>query len=127
MTVRVFHIAALALSLVLTSLVPGCLASHEDVTGVTSAALDYGIEPVGTVPEYIWREVAQSCDGLLSGVDDMEFARAENAPGLGVALDEDGEPVCVDSWAAIHAELEDIVKGDPSPDPMDRFIHSDDE
>jgi hypothetical protein len=100
----------------------GCMGQIEDREGYTASNLMLGIDPVGEVPEHVWREAPLGCEGRLPSDVDIIVARAENAPALGVALDEDGEPLCVDSWGAIHAELESIVKGDPSPDPMDRVV-----
>ena len=104
----------------------GCLGHEDDGWAPNESALEIGIVPVGEVPERIWRQVQEGCEGV-SGLEDMVFARAQNAPDLGVALDEDGQPVCVDSWQEIYSELDEILKGDPSPDPMDRFMKPIDE
>ncbi len=98
---------------VLAGLVVACAepepASHQD------ALIEY-ILPEHRVPEDVWQMAPPSCEGLLS--DDMvHISPAENAPSLGVVLDDDGEAICVDTWAAIRLEI-DRVKGDPSPDPM---------
>ena len=73
-------------------------------------------EPVFLVPEWMWRMAPEGCEGRVD--EDLFFvARAQNEPDLGVVLDGEGVPVCVDTWDSIRIEL-DRVKGDPSPDPM---------
>ncbi len=85
-------------------------------SGSNQDALIEYILPQHLVPQDIWQMAPASCEGVLS--DDMiEISPAENAPSLGVVLDEAGDAICVDTWAAIRIEI-DRVKGDPSPDPM---------
>ena len=104
----------------LGGLATGCVAGsvEEGDEGIWAAPLMLAPQDVeGVVPEEVWRDVHIGCEGLLED-GSISFARAENAPGLGVAIDASGAPVCVDSWQDIVAELEKFG-GDPSPDPMD--------
>lgn len=72
----------------------------------------------GVVDESIWRAAPEGCEGrLYEDADARRIAHAENAPGLAVVLDEEGDPVCVDTLESIAIELERL-EGDPSPDPM---------
>jgi hypothetical protein len=92
-----------------------CGGEPDDASGGYGALIEYVI-PERLIPESVWQMAPPSCDGILR--DDMiHISHAENAPSLGVVIDEDGEPICVDTWDAIHIELS-RVKGDPSPDPM---------
>jgi hypothetical protein len=99
----------------LACLLAACVGAPDETGHNHDALIEY-ILPEHLVPEDIWQMAPPSCDGLLS--DDMiQISPAENAPSLGVVLDEEGEAICVDTWAAIRIEI-DRVKGDPSPDPM---------
>jgi hypothetical protein len=109
-------VGAVALGGLAASCVAGGGEEGED--GLWSAPLMLAPSDIeGVVPEEIWRAAPIGCEGLLSD-GSISFSRAENAPGLGVAVDASGAPVCVDSWQDIVAELEKFG-GDPSPDPMD--------
>lgn len=96
-----------------------CGGEPDPADGSYGALLEY-VVPERLVPEAVWQMAPPSCDGVL--MDDMiHISQAENAPALGVVLNELGEAICVDTWSAIRIEL-DRVKGDPSPDPMHPII-----
>jgi hypothetical protein len=69
----------------------------------------------GVIATALWHAAPAGCEGRL-GARDIHLGWAEGSEELGVVLSR-GEILCVDSWAAIEAEL-DRLKGDPSPDPM---------
>jgi len=87
-----------------------------DPSGANYGALLEYVVPERFISEAIWQMAPASCGGVLS--DDMiRIGHAAGAPALGVVLDEAGRAICVDTWDAIHIEL-NRIKGDPSPDPM---------
>jgi hypothetical protein len=92
-----------------------CGGEPDDAGGGYGALLEY-VVPEHLIPESVWQTAPPGCDGRLRG-DVIHISRAENAPLLGVVIDEDGNPICVDSWDAIQIELSRVM-GDPSPDPM---------
>jgi len=99
----------------------GCVGGEP---GASEAALrDFGlVVPGATIEERVWQTAPLGCDGLLDDDADVldelgyDLMHAEGAPDLGVVMD-GNMPVCVDTWEAIHIELEKVL-GDPSPDPM---------
>lgn len=100
----------------------GLAACTADVREPTSAGdgtlIELTVPVLGFVDEAVWRLAPNSCEGRLEGEADVHrIARAENAPGLVVVLDDEGEALCVDTIESIAIELE-RVSGDPSPDPM---------
>lgn len=111
-----WRLIALALAGVLT----GCLAGpvDEEEGAHQDALLTADVDRELIVPEALWREAPRGCAGLIA--DGVVFGRAENAPGLGVAFSSEGELLCVDTWDAIQ-DLVARFRGDPSPDPMNRW------
>lgn len=91
---------------------PGEPTSSED-----HGLLELDVPVEGVIDERVWRHVPVGCEGRIDEDDIRHIARAENAPELGVVLDDDGDPVCVDTLESIAIELERL-QGDPSPDPM---------
>jgi len=69
----------------------------------------------GMIAASRWHQAPAGCEGLVPD-GDIHIGWAEGEAGLGVVLSR-GTILCVDSWAAIEAEL-DRLKGDPAPDPM---------
>jgi len=95
-----------------------CAAEPADPASSEVRLVDLGVPLDGVVDEDIWRAAPAGCEGRLDGRDLVEkVARAENAPGLAVVVDEDGDALCVDSLESIAIELMKL-QGDPSPDPM---------
>lgn len=99
-------------------LLGACIAEPYEPTSADEASLlDIDLELDGAVDERIWRHAPAGCEGRLFDDAVHRIARAEGAPDLAVVLDEDGDPVCVDTIESIAIELERL-EGDPSPDPM---------
>ena len=95
-----------------------CAAEPADPGSSEVRLVDLGVPLDGMVDEAVWRAAPAGCEGRLDERDLVErVARAENGPGLGVVVDEDGDPLCVDSLESIAIELMKL-QGDPSPDPM---------
>lgn len=98
--------------------VTSCAAEPADPASSEVRLVDLGLPLDGVVDEAVWRAAPAGCEGRLRTNDLVEkVARAENAPGLGVVVDQDGDPLCVDSLESIAIELMKL-HGDPSPDPM---------
>lgn len=98
--------------LALSGLLVSCVGG-EDTSAASSAGL---LGPSGgVIAATRWHAAPAGCEGRLES-QDVELGWAEGETGLGVVLSR-GEILCVDSWAAIEAEL-DRLKGDPTPDPM---------
>ncbi|NOY94392.1 MAG: hypothetical protein GXP55_24715 [Deltaproteobacteria bacterium] len=94
------------------ALLAGCMSGGEP-PGAVSADL---IGPdAGVIATAVWNAAPAGCEGRMSG-GNVHIGWAEGRAELGVVLSR-GQILCVDSWAAIEAEL-DRLKGDPSPDPM---------
>ena len=100
-----------------------CLAActadvREPASAEEYTLLELTIPVRGLVEEAVWRLAPDGCEGLIDDEGDIHrIARAENAPGLVVVIDDEGEALCVDTIESIAIELE-RVSGDPSPDPM---------
>lgn len=107
----------LGVAIFLTVSVAACVAEPVSSASSEGELLELGLPLEGEVAERVWRSAPSGCEGRLSAEDIEHIAWAENAPGLGVVLDEHGDPLCVDTLESIAVEVEK-VKGDPSPDPM---------
>jgi len=104
-------VVALCAAALVTGLSVGCMSGSEP-----SAATAGLIGPdAGVIAASRWHQAPAGCEGLLPE-GDIHIGWAEGTEELGVVLSR-GEILCVDSWAAIEAEL-DRLKGDPAPDPM---------
>ena len=117
---RLPHFLSSVTALCVAACVAACTADvrEEPSSADDGLLLELTIPVDGIVDESVWRHAPKSCEGVL--IDEREIhriARAENAPGLAVVLDDDGDALCVDTIESIAIELE-RVSGDPSPDPM---------
>lgn len=107
----------LGVAVILAVSLTACAAEPVSSASSEGELLELGLPLEGEVAERVWRSAPSGCEGRLSAEDIEHVAWAENAPGLGVVLDEEGEVLCVDTLESIAIEVEK-VKGDPSPDPM---------
>ncbi len=94
-----------------------CTAEPVSPTSSGEELIELGLTVDGVVGEAVWRRAPAGCEGRLDAGEVGRVAWAENAPGLGVVLDEEGDPLCVDTLESIAIEVEKL-EGDPSPDPM---------
>jgi len=106
------HTIAGGVSLACLLALAGCMSGGESPSAASAGLVG---PDAGVIAASLWHAAPAGCEGRL-GSQDVHIGWAEGTEELGVVLSR-GEILCVDSWAAIEAEL-DRLKGDPSPDPM---------
>ncbi len=70
--------------------------------------------PLATIEAREWQLAPAGCEDLLPDTVSFEVARGAN--GLLVAVDDDGEAVCTDTYEAIQEELADAGREEESDD-----------